>query len=65
MDKFGEKRVVDTPITEMGFAGLATGSAFAGLRPVYLPSCQSDTQDSILTNYQLRVHDLQLRNASH
>ncbi|KAI0732937.1 pyruvate dehydrogenase e1 component beta subunit [Fomitopsis betulina] len=34
MDKFGEKRVVDTPITEMGFAGIATGSAFAGLRPV-------------------------------
>ncbi|OBZ70435.1 Pyruvate dehydrogenase E1 component subunit beta, mitochondrial [Grifola frondosa] len=34
MDKFGEKRVVDTPITEMGFAGLAVGSAFAGLRPM-------------------------------
>ncbi|GBE79704.1 thiamine diphosphate-binding protein [Sparassis latifolia] len=34
LDKFGEKRVVDTPITEMGFAGLAVGSAFGGLRPV-------------------------------
>ncbi|TBU45056.1 thiamine diphosphate-binding protein [Dichomitus squalens] len=34
LDKFGEKRVVDTPITEMGFAGLAIGSAFAGLRPI-------------------------------
>ncbi len=34
LDKFGEKRVVDTPITEMGFAGLAIGSAFAGLRPM-------------------------------
>ncbi|PIL37114.1 hypothetical protein GSI_00806 [Ganoderma sinense ZZ0214-1] len=34
LDKFGEKRVVDTPITEMGFAGLAVGSAFAGLRPI-------------------------------
>lgn len=34
LDKFGEKRVVDTPITEMGFAGLAVGSAFAGLRPM-------------------------------
>ncbi|XXQ35115.1 Pyruvate dehydrogenase E1 component subunit beta [Plasmodiophora brassicae] len=33
-DKYGKKRVVDTPITEMGFAGLATGSAMAGLRPV-------------------------------
>ena len=35
LDKFGEKRVVDTPITEMGFAGLAVGAALAGLRPVY------------------------------
>lgn len=34
LEKFGPERVVDTPITEMGFAGLATGSAFAGLRPI-------------------------------
>tara|TARA_R110000796_G_scaffold88559_2_gene190778 strand:+ start:135082 stop:136515 length:1434 start_codon:yes stop_codon:yes gene_type:complete len=34
LDEFGDKRVVDTPITEQGFAGLATGSAFMGLRPV-------------------------------
>lgn len=33
-DKFGSSRIWDTPITEMGFAGLATGAAFAGLRPV-------------------------------
>ncbi|KAJ1362686.1 Pyruvate dehydrogenase E1 component subunit beta, mitochondrial [Parelaphostrongylus tenuis] len=32
--KYGEQRIVDTPITEMGFAGLAVGAAFAGLRPV-------------------------------
>ena len=32
--KYGDKRIVDTPITEMGFAGLATGAAMAGLRPV-------------------------------
>lgn len=32
--KYGEKRVIDTPITEMGFAGLATGAAYKGLRPV-------------------------------
>jgi len=32
--EFGEKRVIDTPITEQGFAGLAIGSAFAGLKPV-------------------------------
>jgi len=34
MDKFGEKRVIDTPITEMGFAGLAVGAALQGLRPI-------------------------------
>ncbi|CAK9782994.1 Thiamin diphosphate-binding protein [Cutaneotrichosporon oleaginosum] len=34
LDKFGEDRVIDTPITEQGFAGLAVGAAFAGLRPV-------------------------------
>ena len=33
-DKFGSERVWDTPITEMGFAGIATGAAFAGLRPI-------------------------------
>lgn len=32
--KYGDKRVVDTPITEMGFAGIAVGAAFAGLRPI-------------------------------
>ncbi|KAI8984347.1 thiamine diphosphate-binding protein [Mycotypha africana] len=34
LDKFGPKRVIDTPITEMGFAGIAVGSAFCGLKPV-------------------------------
>ena len=34
LDEFGSNRVVDTPITEHGFAGLAVGAAFAGLRPV-------------------------------
>jgi pyruvate dehydrogenase E1 component beta subunit len=34
LDEFGPKRVVDTPITEMGFTGLATGAAFSGLRPI-------------------------------
>ncbi|KAG9040717.1 pyruvate dehydrogenase E1, beta subunit [Tulasnella sp. UAMH 9824] len=34
LDKFGEKRVIDTPITEMGFAGIAVGAALSGLRPV-------------------------------
>src|SRR4029078_2306529 len=34
LDEFGPKRVVDTPITEMGFTGLAVGAALNGLRPV-------------------------------
>ncbi|RKP22157.1 thiamine diphosphate-binding protein [Rozella allomycis CSF55] len=34
LDKFGENRVIDTPITEMGFAGIAVGAALAGLRPI-------------------------------
>lgn len=32
--EFGDKRVVDTPITELGFAGVGVGAAMAGLRPV-------------------------------
>lgn len=32
--EFGDKRVIDTPITELGFAGLGVGAAMAGLRPV-------------------------------
>ena len=34
LDEFGEKRVVDTPISEQAFTGLAVGSAFKGLRPI-------------------------------
>lgn len=34
LDEFGVKRVVDTPITEHGFAGLGVGAAFGGLRPI-------------------------------
>ncbi len=34
LDEFGTKRVIDTPITEHGFAGLAVGAAFGGLRPI-------------------------------
>ncbi|EFA80965.1 pyruvate dehydrogenase E1 beta subunit [Heterostelium album PN500] len=33
-EKYGPKRIVDTPITEMGFAGIGVGAALAGLRPV-------------------------------
>jgi pyruvate dehydrogenase E1 component beta subunit len=34
LDEFGPKRVIDTPITEMGFAGLGAGAAYAGLKPI-------------------------------
>jgi pyruvate dehydrogenase E1 component beta subunit len=34
LEEFGPKRVVDTPITEMGFTGLAVGAAYAGLYPI-------------------------------
>ncbi|MGC6527275.1 MAG: pyruvate dehydrogenase complex E1 component subunit beta, partial [Paracoccaceae bacterium] len=34
LDDFGSKRVIDTPITEHGFAGIAVGAAFGGLKPI-------------------------------
>jgi pyruvate dehydrogenase E1 component beta subunit len=34
LEEFGDRRVIDTPITEHGFAGMAVGAAFNGLRPI-------------------------------
>ncbi|MEO8559206.1 MAG: biotin/lipoyl-containing protein, partial [Rhodospirillales bacterium] len=34
LDEFGAKRVIDTPITEYGFAGVGVGAAFSGLKPI-------------------------------
>jgi pyruvate dehydrogenase E1 component beta subunit len=34
LDKYGEKRVIDTPITEAGFTGIGIGAAMVGLRPI-------------------------------
>ncbi len=34
LEEFGAERVIDTPITEMGFAGLACGAGYAGLKPI-------------------------------
>ena len=34
LEEFGPKRIIDTPISEQGFTGLAVGSAFKGLRPI-------------------------------
>ena len=34
LERFGEKRIVDTPISELGFAGMSVGAAMVGLRPI-------------------------------
>ena len=34
LDKWGKKRVIDTPISELGFVGLCVGAAMTGLRPI-------------------------------
>ncbi len=34
LDRFGDRRVIDSPITEAGFTGLTVGAALAGLHPV-------------------------------
>jgi len=34
LDEFGPKRVIDTPITELGFAGIGVGAAMNGLKPI-------------------------------
>ena len=34
LDEFGAKRIIDTPIAELGFAGIATGAAMNGVRPI-------------------------------
>ena len=34
LEEFGDKRIIDTPITEHGFAGIGVGAAFAGLKPI-------------------------------
>ncbi len=34
LDKFGQKRMIDTPISELGFAGIGVGAAMNGLRPI-------------------------------
>ena len=34
MEEFGEERIIDTPITEAGFAGIGVGAAYGGTRPI-------------------------------
>ena len=48
LDKYGDKRVIDTPITEEGFTGLGIGAAMAGLRPV---------EERMTYNFSLMAYD--------
>lgn len=64
LDRFGEKRVIDSPITESGFAGLTVGAALAGLHPVVCLGLKRAFWSSKLTLLQVRIHDLQFRHAS-
>jgi pyruvate dehydrogenase E1 component beta subunit len=52
LEEFGPQRVIDTPITEHGFTGIATGAAFAGLKPIvefmtFNSPCRPLTRSSI------------------
>src|SRR4051812_6775201 len=65
LDRFGEKRVIDSPITESGFCGLTVGAALAGLHPVVSSLVSPQLPRSNLRGVIVRVHDLQLCYASH
>ena len=63
LDKFGPRRVVDTPIAETGFTGLAAGAALVGLRPVVeyqfadFISCAFDPIVNVLARHHYRTGD--------
>ncbi len=56
--KYGHRRVVDAPITEAGFAGIATGAAMAGLRPVveFMTMSFSILALDQIINHSAKVH---------
>lgn len=58
LQEFGSKRVIDTPITEMGFTGLAIGAAYMGLRPIVDFMSISFAMQSIdqIVNSAAKVH---------
>ena len=45
LDRFGDKRVIDSPITESGFCGLTVGAALAGLHPVVRLQLQGNSAE--------------------
>ena len=55
LDRFGEKRVIDTPIAETGFAGVGIGAAMAGLRPII---------EFMTWNFSLTAADQLINNAA-
>src|SRR3954454_9584581 len=63
LEKFGERRVADTPIAETGFTGLAAGAALVGLRPVVefqfadFISCAFDPIINVLARHHYRTGD--------
>ena len=54
LERFGERRVIDTPITECGFAGVGIGSAMVGLRPII---------EMMTFNFALQAADQIINNA--
>ncbi len=56
--KYGHRRVIDTPITEAGFAGIATGAAMAGLRPIveFMTMSFSILAMDQIINHTAKVH---------
>merc|ERR1711994_1170242 len=54
--KYGDRRVIDTPITEMGFAGIGVGAAFNGLRPVV---------EFMTFNFSMQAIDQVINSAAH
>ena len=63
LDKYGPRRVVDTPIAETGFTGLAAGAALVGLRPIVefqfadFISCAFDPIINVLAKHHCRTGD--------
>jgi pyruvate dehydrogenase E1 component beta subunit len=55
LDRFGERRVIDTPIAETGFAGVGIGAAMVGLRPII---------EFMTWNFSLTAYDQLINNAA-
>jgi pyruvate/2-oxoglutarate/acetoin dehydrogenase E1 component len=60
LDEFGPKRVIDTPIAELGFTGIAVGASMNGLRPIVQLKCCKCQEDNILVQLSLEV-EMELR----